>query len=305
MAWRLDKYLDWHHIPVFLAVADTGSLSAAGRRLGISQPTAGRVIAALEADLGVSLFDRVPRGLRPTEAALDLIDRARTMQTAAAELQLLAEGYSDSLAGPVRVTASQVVATYVLPPILRHILQGAPEIEIELVSSNSTDNLLLGEADIAVRMVEPKQMDLIARKLGDLAIGLFAHDRYLAGAPPVTSPADLANHVFIGCDEDDLMLRAMARMGFAAQRTDFRLRTDDQVAHVEAVRAGVGIGATQSAIHAGASDIRQVLPDLPLAPLPVWLAAHKALQSSARVRHVYDALAAGLGAHIRDQRPAG
>lgn len=294
--------MNWNLIPTFLAVLDGGSLSAAARQLGSSQPTVGRRIAELEAELDMVLFSRAARGLVPTDAAHQLAERARDMARAAASMAMFAEGRAETIAGTIRVTASEVVATYILPAILSDLMQAEPEIEVEVVSSNAANNLLLREADIAVRMVQPTQNDLVARKLGDLEIGIFAHESYLdrAGAP--TGFSDLFDHVFIGYDRDDLMIRAMNRMGILAKRGDFRFRTDDQVGHVEAIAAGVGIGATQVSLMSRRPGVRRLFADLPIPPLPVWLAAHQEVRHSARVRRVYDHLADGLGRYIRSQR---
>ena len=293
--------MDWGLVPTLLAVVETGSLSGAALKLGISQPTAGRHVAELETQLGVTLFTRAARGLDPTDAALQLAERAAPMRQAAVDMALFAEGRSDVVEGTVRVTASEVAATYILPPILAEFLAEEPGIEVEVVATNSNENLLLREADIALRMVEPTQGELIARKLGELDIGIFAHESYLARTGPVHTPQDLAHHVFIGYDRSDLMIRAMGQMGMTVDRHAFRYRTDNQISHVEAISAGVGLGASQSSILRQRPGIVQVLPFLPIPPLPVWLAAHKALKTSVRVRRVFDFLADRVSRYARDQ----
>lgn len=297
----MGRLMNWNLIPTFLAVVDTGSLSAAGRSLGHSQPTVGRHIADLERQLGVVLFARGARGLVPTEAALRLAEKARPMQAAAADMDLFAQGRAVSLEGTVRVTASEVVATYILPPILRDLLAAEPGMEVEVVASNSTENLALREADIALRMVQPSQSELIVRKLGDLEIGIFAHETYLERAAPVQSPADLPHHVFLGYDRSDLMIRAMGQMGMQVDRHAFRYRTDNQIAHVEAIAAGVGLGAGIVSLLERRAGVHRVLPMLAIPPLPVWLAAHRELITSARVRRVFDFLAERMRAFVKGQ----
>ena len=158
---------DWTLTRSFLAVAETGSLSAAARRLGLSQPTLGRHIAEMEARTGLSLFARQPRGLAPTEAALTLLPHARAMAEAAAHLSLAAAGRDPALTGTVRLTASRIFAHHLLPPVLADLRRAEPGIEIELVPSDISENLLYRQADIALRMYRPTQPDLVARHLGD------------------------------------------------------------------------------------------------------------------------------------------
>lgn len=293
--------MDWNLIPTLIAVVQTGSLSGAARQLGVSQPTVGRHVAELETQLCAVLFTRSARGLDPTPMALDIVEKAGPMQAAAADIALYAEGRGQAVDGTVRITASEVAATYILPPILRDLLIAEPGIEVEVVATNSTANLSLREADVAVRMVEPSQQDLIARKLGELELGIFAHDSYVARAGVPQEPRDLADHVFIGYDRDDLMIRAMQAMGMDAHRHMFRYRTDNQISHVEAICAGVGLGATQASLVQDRPGVRRVLAQLPIPGLPIWLAAHQELRTSARVRRVFDYLADALRDHVLHQ----
>lgn len=290
--------MDWSHIPTFLAVLDAGSLSGAARLLRTSQPTIGRQIAAMEETLGVVLFHRAPRGLVATETALDLEPMARRMAKTAAGMEMAAAGRSGAVIGIVRVTASAVVATYILPEIIAGIMADAPGLEIELVASNRNENLILREADIAVRMVAPTQNDLFARKIGDLGMGFYAHGDYLARSGTPRMLADLAAHVMIGYDRSDLILKAAAAMGWQAQRGDFAFRTDDQVVFMEAIAAGVGIGAAMHCLMAARPGVVQVSLGTPIPPLPVYVAAHRELKSAARVRFVFDRLGQGLAAYV-------
>ena len=275
-------------------MARAGSLSAAARDSGISQPTLGRHIRALEDLLGLELFHRHAQGLTPTDAALPLIEAAEAMAENAARLVRLAEGGQNALAGTVRITASRVASHYLLPPILARLRATAPDIQIELVPSDSVVNLLFHQADIAIRMVRPEQLDVISRHIGDTPLGLYAAHGYIArhGAP--RTPDDLRHHQMVGYDTDDRILRIMAAMGFAARRTDFPLRCDDQCVHWELVRAGAGIGGAQVAIARTDPQVVRILPDLPLPSLPVWLAAPESLRRNPRIRLVWDFLAEAL-----------
>lgn len=286
--------VDWDLIPPFLAALDTGSLTGAARAMGSSQPTVGRQIEALETQLGVTLFTRASTGLTPTEVAHDLVAHARRMEAEAAALSLTAAGRSAEIEGTVRITASEVVATYILPGIVAPLLHAIPNLEIEMVATDRTDNLLLREADIAIRMVEPTQPDLIARKIGAFRLGLYAHESYLAAMPTEPNPAEPGGHVFVGYDRSTLIIDGMARVGLPATRSDFRLRCDDQVAYIEAIAAGAGYGIAMCHLMDARPGVVDLAPDLPFPTLPVWIVAHRELRSAARVRKVFDHLADAL-----------
>jgi DNA-binding transcriptional LysR family regulator len=170
-----------------------------------------------------------------------------------------------------------------------------PELQIELVATNSTENLLLREADIAIRMVQPEQFEVIARRIGEIELGIYAAQPYLDHFGMPQSITDLGNHILLGYDRSDLMIRGMAQLGITMKRQDFAFRVDNQVTYQEALRAGVGLGVSQKR-QAQIYALVPVFPHLTIPPLPVWLATHAEMRSSARVRRVYDFLAARLPA---------
>ncbi|WP_332870120.1 LysR family transcriptional regulator [Roseovarius salinarum] len=278
----------------FLAVADTGSLSGAARRTGVSQPTLGRQVRQLEAALGQRLFDRQPRGLAPTDTARALIEPARRMQAAMSEIELTAAGRQTELSGPVRITASDMVALHVLPPILAELHTAEPGITVDLVASNASENLLFRESDIAVRMYRPRQLDLVARHLGDAELGMFAARRYLDRAGRPRSVADLGQHSMIGYDRSEEIIRGMQARGLAATHDWFALRCDSHPVYWALVRAGCGIGFGQATLGRADPAIEEIDLGLDLPVLPVWLATHRSLRQTPRIARVWDALAAGL-----------
>jgi DNA-binding transcriptional LysR family regulator len=281
---------DWSLFRSFLSVAETGSLSAAARALRLSQPTLGRHIAELEAVLGTVLFTRAARGLVLTDAGAALLPAARQMRQAAAAMTMVAAGQEQSLTGTVRLTASRVVSQYLLPPILADLRRHEPGIDIELVPSDSTENLLFREADIALRMYRPTQLNVVTRHLGDLQTALYAARSYLARAGQPQGVDDLLTRDFVGFDRSDLILRVMAGLGIRRVREDFALRCDDQVVYWALVRAGCGIGATQCPIGDADPMVERCAPFIKLPALPVWLTAPEALQQNPRVRRVLDHL---------------
>lgn len=286
--------LDWTRLQAFVAVAETGSLSAAARRLGASQPTLGRQIAALERELAAALFHRQPRGLTLTETGAALLEPARTMQAAAGQIAILAAGQDVRLDGTVRITASVAFSVYHLPRIFARIREKEPAIEIELVPSDSTTNLLYREADIALRMYRPTQDDLVTRHLGDLDLCLYAAQSYLdrRGTPHVA--VDLMDHDVIGYDASPLIEDGFRAAGYPVPHGFFKMRTDDNIAYLELIRAGCGIGFAQVSI--ARADPRLVRLDLGLdiPKLPLWLTAHAAMRQTPRIRRIWDLLVAEL-----------
>lgn len=285
---------DWSLLRSLLAVIEEGSLQAAARRLESSQPTIGRHMNELESQLGTVLFERTGRGLKPTPTALSVAEHARVMQQGADALAQTLARQSTQAVGTVRVSASQVVATYLLPELLNRLLLEAPGIQIELVASNAVSNLLRREADIAVRMIKPGQPSLIARRIGRIELGAYAHEDYLRRRGTPLEPQDLLRHAVIGFDTDKAILDGFAQFGMTLDKSHFALRSDDHVVHWQAVRAGLGIGFAATWLARTDRSVRQVVPQLPLPVLPIWLTVHREIRSSRRIRLVYDYLAQAI-----------
>lgn len=283
--------LDWTLIRSLLAVADHGSLSAAARVTGLSQPTLGRHVAEAQAALGLSLFTRTPQGLRPTEAMETLLPAARTMAEAAQSLSLAAAGREQRLSGTVRLTASRIVSAHLLPSILASLRLAEPQIEVELVPSDTLENLLFREADIALRMVRPQQADVVARHLADLPMGLYAARSYLDRVGRPTDREGLLRLDFVGFDRSDMILRQMASFGVPRTRHDFPIRCDDQLVYWDLVRAGLGLGGMQHLIGDADPLVERVADgQIALPPLPLWIAAAPGLRQTPRIARVWDFL---------------
>jgi DNA-binding transcriptional LysR family regulator len=285
-----DLKLDWNLIRSFLAVARGGSLSAAARALQSTQPTVGRHINELESGLDVILFQRGRDGFALTEKGLTLYERAEPMEDSATAFIRLAAGSANKIAGTVRITASEVVAAFVLPQILAELAIAEPDIEIELVGSNLLGNLLARDADIAVRMVRPVQNDLVVRHVAELPLAVCASKSYLDRYGRPRAPNDLTQHRLIGWDRSDEIIKGFVQFGVAVDRHAFHFRCDNQIVLWEAVKAGLGIGFAQKPLVVRNADVEQVLHALPLPSLPMWLTIHEDLRTSARVRRVLDFL---------------
>lgn len=278
----------------FLAVAESGSLSAAARVLNASQPTLGRQIKTMELQLSADLFHRNARGLTLTDTGAALVDPARQMRDAMHQIALTAAGQTASLAGPVRITASFATSVYHLPAIIADMRAAEPDIAIELVPSDESRNLLYREADIAVRMYRPTQLDLITQHLGDLELGMFAAKSYIATRGAPQSPADFLSHDFVGYDTNPIIWEGFAAAGFDVGREFFKVRCDDHIGYWELVRAGCGIGFAQCSIGRTDPRVSELDLEFPIPPLPVWLTAHAAMRETPRIRRVWDLLVRGL-----------
>jgi DNA-binding transcriptional LysR family regulator len=284
----------WELYRSFLATLHTGSLSGAARALKLTQPTIGRHIDELEETLGTVLFTRSQHGLQPTEAAAELAPHAETMGASAAALIRAASGASHEIAGSVRLSASEVIGVEVLPPMLASLCQEHPQLTLELVVSNEVSDLLRRDVDLAVRNVRPTQTALVAKKIGEVALGLHAHRRYLERHGTPRSADDLKSHALIGYDRETPVVRSLQAKGLRLSRNMFALRTDNQLAQLAAIRAGYGIGICQVPIGRRDTDLVRLLPRQIGFALDIWLVVHENLRARPRLRAVFDNLSAAL-----------
>ncbi len=287
----------WETYRSFLAVMTEGSLSGAARKLSLTQPTLGRHIDQLEADLGTPLFTRSQSGLIPTQGARELLPHAQAMASAAEALVRASSGADAEERGTVRLTASVVVGAEVLPPILTSFREAHPHIAIELVLSDARQDLLRRDADIAVRMVRPTQEALVAKKIGRIGLGFYAHRHYLEKYGTPRTLDEMAGHAIIGFDKETPFIQALRRSGLPLTRELFALRTDADLAQLAALRAGFGIGVTQLGIGRRDPDLVQLLPGALKFEIEMWLVTHKDLRGTRRMRVLFDHLADGLSAY--------
>jgi DNA-binding transcriptional LysR family regulator len=290
MNWQSVSF-DWNQARAFLATAEEGSLSAAARALRLTQPTLGRQVAALEDELGVTLFDRVGRSLALTPSGLELLDHVMVMAEAANLVSLTASGQSQAIEGHISITATNVMATYHLPPVLKQLREEAPGIEIDVVTSNDIRDLTRREADIAIRHVRPEQPDLIAKLVGSSSGHLYASTDYLNkhGRPKTTS--DLSGAAFIGFETSERMLPFLNSLGLSLTKDNFKISSASGTVILELVKQGLGISVLDKNTAALTSGLEPVLPDFDPIPIPIWLVTHRELHTSRRIRLVFDLLA--------------
>jgi DNA-binding transcriptional LysR family regulator len=295
----------WELWRSFLAAVRERSLSGAARALGLTQPTLGRHIDELEQALGgIALFTRSQLGLVPTDLALDLVPHAEAMAATAAALVRAASGAAGAAQGVIRLTASEIVGAEVLPPILARFRERHPAVTIELALSNATEDLLRRDADIAVRMVRPKQSALVAKRIGEVALGLHAHRRYLAAHGTPNGLDEVARHAIIGFDRETPSARAVRALGLPLAREMFAFCSDSDLAQLAALRAGFGIGVCQLGIARRDPELVRVAPEAFSIKLEVWVVMHKDLRASHRMRLMFDHLAQALAGYVATSREA-
>lgn len=286
--------IGWELYRSFLGVLREGSLSGAARRLGITQPTAGRHVAALEAALGVVLFTRSQVGLMPTEVALALQTHAEAMESTAASLERAATSQGEGVRGVVRISASEVIGVEVLPPIVAQLREAHPVLKVELVLTNRVQDLLRREADIAVRMVRPRQEQLVARRIGQIELGFHARKDYLARHGTPRKMEDMAAHAFIGYDQPSAFVRNAGKALPGYGREAFSLRTDSDLGQLALIRAGAGIGICQVGLARRDAALVRLMPRAFSMKLETWVTMHEDLRNSPRCRAAFDALVDGL-----------
>ncbi|WP_099591236.1 LysR family transcriptional regulator [Paramylibacter kogurei] len=290
MEWRNITF-DWNRARAFLVTAEEGSYSAAARALNMAQPTLGRQVDALERELGVVLFQRIGRGLALTDAGLDLLEHARHMGDHANALALAAAGQSQTIAGTVRISASDVYAAHLLPAIIAKLRKTHPAINLEIIASTNTSDLRRREADIALRNFRPSEPDLIAKKIRDVPARLYATPKYLATIGDPKTPADLSRADFISIDASGMFMRVLNDQGLSLTNHNFPLLCENYLVMWEMVKQGLGIGVLDGNIGDSDPTVTRALPDFPPLMFPIWLVAHRELASSKRIRVVFDLLA--------------
>lgn len=286
---------DWSHLQAFLVTVEKGSLSAAARALGLTQPTLSRQVSALEDSLSLMLFERNGKRLTLTDAGRELVSSAKDMGRAAEHLALTASGQRSGLRGLVRITASDATSAYLLPNVIRKLRVQAPNISVEVVATDSIQDLMVRDADIAVRHVRPEQPNLVARLLTEKPGHFYATKTYLDTRGRPAEVSDLTQHDWVAMGDVDRMRAYMDAMGVPLPAEVFRLKSENSLVAWELVKSGLGIGPMDDEIASRSPDLERVLPDVLSATFPVWLVTHREIHTSPRIRLVYDLLAEELG----------
>lgn len=298
MNWKAIKF-DWNNSRAFLVTAEEGTLSAAAKALGLTQPTLSRQVAALEAEMGITLFERVGQRLVLTESGLELLEHVRSMGNAALQFSLTATGQSQQIEGTVVISAGELDAVFRLPKIIAQLRQKEPGIDIEVVVTNETSDLKRREADIAIRNYRPTQNDLIAKKIGEENIWLYGTPDYLKQIPKPYEISDQSNIQIIGFDRSNSVLEMLNPKGWQLSSKNFRLITSFQLLQLELCKEGLGIIFFPEDMGDNDSELVRVFENLgPAMQLPVWLVCHQELRTNLRVKRVFDFFAEKLSQNL-------
>jgi len=293
MDWRAVKF-DWNRARAFLVTAEEGSLSAAARALGMAQPTLGRQVKAFEEEVGVLLFERIGNGLKLTSSGLELVEHVRAMGEAAGRVSLTASGQSQQVEGAVCITATEVTAAFVLPPIVAKLRAAEPGITVEVVATNNVSDLRRREADIAIRAGRPTDPDLIARMLSSHSLGLYASERYLQQIGNPQNSEELLRAEFLGFEHSEQYVEGLNQLGLKVTSQHFPIICSNHIVQWQMVKQGMGIGVMLTQVGDAEPGVRLAAPWLPPFEIEVWLVAHRELNTSRRVRLVFDFLAGEL-----------
>ena len=288
---------DWTLLRSFLEVLRTGSQSQAAKRLGLTQPTVRRHIEALERELGRTLFLRSASGLRPNELALSMRASAEAMEAEAAFIERRASA-GDGIARTVRISTSRIVAAEALPSMLANLRDVEPALRFEIDDNNDQRDLVHREADVAVRMVRPTQLDLVQRNVGEVKIGLYAHRSWIEHHGHPNDVAELGERgALLGFDRDPLLERLWSAHFPDLHAGSFALRCDNEATLLAALRAGVGVGACHRPVAARDADLVPVLPEW-TAALGMWVVTHADLRHDPRTSRVFEHLCRGLADYV-------
>lgn len=295
MNWQSVSF-DWNQARAFLATVEEGSLSAGARALGVTQPTLGRQVAALEAALDVVLFERVGKSLVLTPSGLELADHVRAMFEAASRISLTASGQSQAIDGKVRITASDIFSALLLPPAMAELRARAPLVEFEIVAANDIRDLQSREADIAIRHVRPEQPDLIAKLVAEASAHFYAATSYLEHSGRPASIADMKAHDFIGFGDTSRLIEMLNPFGLELTEENFHIGSESGLVAWEMAKSGLGVIVMSDDVAALSPHMERVLPQMAPFTFPVWLTVHRELHTSRRIRLVFDFLAEFLKA---------
>ena len=288
--------VDWNQLKAFLETAETGSLSAAARKLGLTQPTLSRQVAAIEKHLGVTLFERVGKAMVLTGTGLALLDHARVMGAAAEDLRVAATGQSQAVDGVVCVSASDAGGAYLLPGVLCRLREQVPGVVIDVVTSDALSDLRRREADIAIRHVRPDQPDLIGRWIREATASFYASRAWVQRHGHPRSAQEAVRHAFVGGDRSGRYLAYLRQHGLPLSTANFSCYAESSMTNWSLVRRGLGIGAMMDECARDMPDVIRVLDDVPPVRFPIWLVTHRELRTARRIRLVFDLLAEALGA---------
>ncbi|MEP0357441.1 LysR family transcriptional regulator [Paraglaciecola sp.] len=286
---------DWNNAKAFIYTAEAGSLSLAAKKMGVSQPTMGRQVAALEESLNLPLFERTKNKLLLTPKGRIIFEQLKQMQTLASETTLKAEGLSHNIQGSVTLSVNQLDAIYRIPSFISKFRQEQPSIQVQLNVSNLKSDLLEREADIAIRNVRPSEENLIARKLKTESIFFYGTPKLLSKYDTENDKA-LSNIQVIGFEDSAYFISYLDEKGWAIADKNIAIKSDFQPFHIEMAKQGLGVAVLPQSIGDSIPELAQAFKNLgSVFELELWLVCHQELRSSRKIRYLFDFISRELG----------
>ncbi len=286
---KMMKRADWNLLRAFHMTATTGSLSAAARELGLTQPTLSRQVNGLEQTLGVVLFERQGKKLVLTRHGRELLEYASAMNEAAQSVLMSANGHAQ-ITGRVCISATDSMSTYVMPEIFDILRQEAPGVSLVLDVDNAQTNLNQMEADIAIRHAKPDQPELVGEFVCETEAYFFASKDWVKRHGLPAKPSDLKGEHLIGFGDVEQLAGHLSSLGFRVGGKDFKLASNSATAAWEMVKRGLGVAAMSKEVARRSPEVVQLFPTEAAIRVPIWAVTHRAMQSSPRVRLVQDIL---------------
>jgi DNA-binding transcriptional LysR family regulator len=301
MNWQAISF-DWNQARALLATAEEGSYSGAARALKSTQPTVGRQISSLEDALGVTLVERSVKGQKLTQVGIELVNHIRAMGEAATLVTMTADRQSQAVTGEVVITATDLLSALIIPAALSPLRDMAPGITIRINSSNDIENLTQRDADIAIRHAQPTAPDLIAQNVGDFGANLYASNAYLERAGRPRTMQDLAGHAFVGNPDLHRLILPLQNLGIPIRPENFAMLSENGVTTWEMVKAGYGMSMQPEILGDAEPSVEKVISEFPSWNFPIWIVTHREIQTSPRIRIVFDLLASELANLSRSER---
>jgi len=288
------RRFDWNQLRAFVTTVEAGSITAAARILGATQPTISRQISSLEEQLGLTLIERGPRGMILTAPGEALLRDAKAMSEAAARISVSASDHSSTTEGVVSVSASEAICLYRLPEIIEELREVAPGIELHVLSEDGMSDLIRREADIAIRHIRPQQSDLIAKVVLESNAFLYATSNYLEQHGRPKALGDLSQHQFIGPCVGKTLPEILESVGVEISDRNVRLLSNSWGGSWELVKRDLGFCLMMKEVGDRTPEVERVFPDIIFQPMTFWLVSHRELRNNPRIRIVYDLIAKRL-----------
>jgi len=287
--------LDWNYARAFLTAAEEGSFSKAATKLGITQPTLSRQIAALEKDLNLTLFERLTTGLVLTPTGSSLLEHVKAMNISAQQFSLAVTGMSEELEGTVSIAVSEINALFNMPNIIEQLRLEAPNISLDVIVSNQVSDIKRREADIALRSFRPDDPDLIVRKLYDERIWLYGTPSLVESYGAPHHPSEITGINILGFERTNLLIDRLTQQGWQLSERNFPIVTSFQGLQWQLAKKGLGLCLLPEKIgDAETSLVRAFEPLGPIVTIPLWIVTHRELHTNLRIRKVFDLLVAGF-----------